>query len=253
METSPKSTQTLLGGSRPGKDGPARPRFPPADLQTSFHSPELSLAEPLEALGPPSSQAFLSFSTASMAGGGLPAGEDPGALLANSHGAAQAPGNPLTAAEAADSSFLSHSFLTVAPGPSGHHSPVLQGPGLALPGQPPLPEKKRTSEGDRSFGSVSPSSSGFSSPHSGSTMSIPFPNIIPDFSKAAEGAVPSPGRCISMGRGPILVLKPALGQGSTLGLWLGLPSEHQCYYWAERLERRIHGLHGGFSISLQQT
>ncbi|XDA75764.1 hypothetical protein R6Z07F_005929 [Ovis aries] len=192
VETSPKSTQTLLGGSRPGKDGPARPRFPPADLQTSFHSPELSLAEPLEALGPPSSQAFLSFSTASMAGGGLPAGEDPGALLANSHGAAQAPGNPLTAAEAADSSFLSHSFLTVAPGPSGHHSPVLQGPGLALPGQPPLPEKKRTSEGDRSFGSVSPSSSGFSSPHSGSTMSIPFPNIIPDFSKAAEGAVPSP-------------------------------------------------------------
>ncbi|XP_061270380.1 tensin-3 isoform X6 [Bos javanicus] len=192
VETSPKSTLTLLGGSRPGKDGPARPHFPPADLQTSFHGPELSLAEPPEALGPPSNQAFLSFSTAPMAGGGLPAGEDPGALLANSHGAAQAPGNPLTAAEAADNSFLSHSFLTVAPGHSGHHSPVLQGPGLALPGQPPLPEKKRTSEGDRSFGSVSPSSSGFSSPHSGSTMSIPFPNIIPDFSKAAEGAAPSP-------------------------------------------------------------
>ncbi|XP_044802705.2 tensin-3 isoform X4 [Bubalus bubalis] len=192
VETSPKSTLTLLGGSRPGKDGPARPHFPPADLQTSFHSPELSLTEPPEALGPPSSQAFLSFSTAPMVGGGLPAGEDPGALLANSHGAAQAPGNPLTAAEAADNSFLSHSFLTVASGHSGHHSPVLQGPGLALPGQPPLPEKKRTSEGDRSFGSVSPSSSGFSSPHSGSTMSIPFPNIIPDFSKAAEGAAPSP-------------------------------------------------------------
>ncbi|XP_027395103.1 tensin-3 isoform X5 [Bos indicus x Bos taurus] len=192
VETSPKSTLTLLGGSRPGKDSPARPHFPPADLQTSFHGPELSLAEPPEALGPPSKQAFLSFSTAPMAGGGLPAGEDPGALLANSHGAAQAPGNPLTAAEAADNSFLSHSFLTVAPGHSGHHSPVLQGPGLALPGQPPLPEKKRTSEGDRSFGSVSPSSSGFSSPHSGSTMSIPFPNIIPDFSKAAEGAAPSP-------------------------------------------------------------
>ncbi|XP_024846872.2 tensin-3 isoform X6 [Bos taurus] len=192
VETSPKSTLTLLGGSRPGKDSPARPHFPPADLQTSFHGPELSLAEPPEALGPPSNQAFLSFSTAPMAGGGLPAGEDPGALLANSHGAAQAPGNPLTAAEAADNSFLSHSFLTVAPGHSGHHSPVLQGPGLALPGQPPLPEKKRTSEGDRSFGSVSPSSSGFSSPHSGSTMSIPFPNIIPDFSKAAEGAAPSP-------------------------------------------------------------
>ncbi|NXJ99543.1 TENS3 protein, partial [Corythaixoides concolor] len=49
--------------------------------------------------------------------------------------------------------------------------------------QPPLPEKKRSSEGDRSFASVSPSSSGFSSPHSGSTISIPFPNILPDFSK----------------------------------------------------------------------
>ncbi|NXG54855.1 TENS3 protein, partial [Hemiprocne comata] len=49
--------------------------------------------------------------------------------------------------------------------------------------QPPLPEKKRTSEGDRSFASISPSSSGFSSPHSGSTISIPFPNVLPDFSK----------------------------------------------------------------------
>ncbi|KAJ8778744.1 hypothetical protein J1605_013421 [Eschrichtius robustus] len=191
VETSPKSTLTLLGSSRPGKDGPGRPRFPPAELQTSFHGHELSLAEPPEALGPPGSQAFLSFGSAPE-GGGLPPGEDPGALLANSHGASQAPGTPRTAAEAADSGFLSHSFLTVAPGQSSHHSPVLQGPGLSLPGQPPLPEKKRASEGDRSFGSVSPSSSGFSSPHSGSTMSIPFPNILPDFSKAAEEAAPSP-------------------------------------------------------------
>ncbi|NXN50917.1 TENS3 protein, partial [Rynchops niger] len=52
-----------------------------------------------------------------------------------------------------------------------------------LHAQPPLPEKKRSSEGDRSFASVSPSSSGFSSPHSGSTISIPFPNVLPDFSK----------------------------------------------------------------------
>ncbi|XP_059790277.1 tensin-3 isoform X1 [Balaenoptera ricei] len=191
VETSPKSTLTLLGSSRPGKDGPGRPRFPPAELQTSFHGPELSLAEPPEALGPPGNQAFLSFGSAPE-GGGLPPGEDPGALLANSHGTSQAPGTPRTAAEAADSGFLSHSFLTVAPGQSSHHSPVVQGPGLSLPGQPPLPEKKRASEGDRSFGSVSPSSSGFSSPHSGSTMSIPFPNILPDFSKAAEGAAPSP-------------------------------------------------------------
>uniref|UniRef100_A0A8D1AXW0 Tensin 3 n=1 Tax=Sus scrofa TaxID=9823 RepID=A0A8D1AXW0_PIG len=204
VESSPKSTLALLGGSRPagsllgasefsgpGKDGPGWPPFPPAELQTSFHGHELSLVEPPEALGPPSSQAFLSFSTAP-SGGGLAPREDSGALLANSHGASPAPGPPRTAAEATDNGFLSHNFLTVAPGHSGHHSPVLQGPGMTLPGQPPLPEKKRASEGDRSFGSVSPSSSGFSSPHSGSTMSIPFPNVLPDFSKAAEAAAPSP-------------------------------------------------------------
>ncbi|NWS27977.1 TENS3 protein, partial [Polioptila caerulea] len=58
-----------------------------------------------------------------------------------------------------------------------------------LHAQPSLPEKKRSSEGERSFASVSPSSSGFSSPHSGSTISIPFPNVLPDFSKMLS---PSP-------------------------------------------------------------
>ncbi|KFV86249.1 Tensin-3 [Struthio camelus australis] len=62
-------------------------------------------------------------------------------------------------------------------------SVVQQHHGGNLHSQPPLPEKKRSSEGDRSFASVSPSSSGFSSPHSGSTISIPFPNVLPDFSK----------------------------------------------------------------------
>ncbi|NXA12264.1 TENS3 protein, partial [Sapayoa aenigma] len=52
-----------------------------------------------------------------------------------------------------------------------------------LHAQPPLPEKKRSSEGERSFASVLPTSSGFSSPHSGSTISIPFPNVLPDFSE----------------------------------------------------------------------
>ncbi|NXD28239.1 TENS3 protein, partial [Spelaeornis formosus] len=61
-----------------------------------------------------------------------------------------------------------------------------------LHAQPPLPEKKRSSEGERSFGSVSPSSSGFSSPHSGSTISIPFPNVLPDFSKMLSTS-PVPG------------------------------------------------------------
>ncbi|XP_035958598.2 tensin-3 isoform X2 [Halichoerus grypus] len=202
VESSPKATLALLGSSRPagsllgsgefpspGPDGPGRPHLPPAELQASFHNHELSLAEPPEALGPPSGQAFLSFGTAPV-GSGLPPGEDPGALLAHSHGAPQAPGTPRTTA-VADNGFLSHGFL-MTPGHGGHHSPVLPGQGLTLPGQPPLPEKKRASEGDRSLGSASPSSSGFSSPHSGSTMSIPFPNVLPDFPKPLEAAAPSP-------------------------------------------------------------
>ncbi|XP_036072219.1 tensin-3 isoform X3 [Oryzias melastigma] len=49
--------------------------------------------------------------------------------------------------------------------------------------QPPLlPEKKRASDGDHSLGTASPALSGFSSPHSGSSLSIPFPNILPDLS-----------------------------------------------------------------------
>ncbi|XP_051943774.1 tensin-3-like [Hippocampus zosterae] len=48
--------------------------------------------------------------------------------------------------------------------------------------QPPhLPEKKRVSDGERG-GRASPALSGFSSPHSGSSLSIPFPNVLPDMS-----------------------------------------------------------------------
>ncbi|XP_032100153.1 tensin-3 isoform X3 [Sapajus apella] len=203
VESSPKPAVSLLGSCRPtgsplnaefsgvSKDSPVLPCFQPAELQASFHSHELSLAEPPASLAPPSSQAFLGFSTAQV-GSGLPPEEDLGALLANSHGASPAPGIPLTATGAADNGFLSHNFLTVAPGHSGRYSPGLQGQSATLPGQPPLPEKKRASEGDRSLGSVSPSSSGFSSPHSGSTISIPFPNVLPDFSKTSEAASPLP-------------------------------------------------------------
>ncbi|NXP52428.1 TENS3 protein, partial [Heliornis fulica] len=70
--------------------------------------------------------------------------------------------------------------------PSFQHcftSSCTQHHGGNLHSQPPLPEKKRSSEGDHSFASLSPSSSGFSSPNSGSTISIPFPNVLPDFSK----------------------------------------------------------------------
>ncbi|XP_054350681.1 tensin-3 isoform X5 [Pongo pygmaeus] len=203
VESSPKPTVSLLGSGRPTgsplsaefsgtrKDSPVLSCFPPSELQAPFHSHELSLAEPPDSLAPPSSQAFLGFGTTPV-GSGLPPEEDLGALLANSRGASPTPSIPLTATGAADNGFLSHNFLTVAPAHSSHHSLGLQGQGVTLPGQPPLPEKKRASEGDRSLGSVCASSSGFSSPHSGSTISIPFPNVLPDFSKASEAASPLP-------------------------------------------------------------
>ncbi|KAG2458389.1 DESP protein, partial [Polypterus senegalus] len=68
------------------------------------------------------------------------------------------------------------------------HSPSLRHATMNILSQPPLPEKKRISEGERSFCSISPSSSGFSSPHSGSTMSIPFPSVLPDFSKVLSSS-----------------------------------------------------------------
>ncbi|XP_069548157.1 tensin-3-like isoform X1 [Brachyistius frenatus] len=54
--------------------------------------------------------------------------------------------------------------------------------------QPPLlPEKKRASDGEHSLGTTSPALSGFSSPHSGSSLSIPFPNVLPDLSAQIAG------------------------------------------------------------------
>ncbi|XP_075414249.1 tensin-3 isoform X2 [Tenrec ecaudatus] len=205
LETSPKPMLSTLGSSRPAggllgtsefsglmKDSPVLSHFQPSELQGSFSSHELPLAEPspetLAAQGGPN---FLNFSRVAV-GSSLPPGETPGTLLANSHGASPTPSAPLPTAGIIDNGFLPHHFLAVAPGHSGQHSPILQGQGMPLPGQPPLPEKKRASEGDHSFGSASPSSSGFSSPHSGSTISIPFPNVLPDFSKASEAAPPLP-------------------------------------------------------------
>ncbi|XP_078394743.1 tensin-3 isoform X2 [Cetorhinus maximus] len=66
---------------------------------------------------------------------------------------------------------------------------TLMNDALSLNVHPPLPEKKRISEGDHSFTSISPASSGFSSPHSGSTISIPFPSVLPDFSKVVNTSV----------------------------------------------------------------
>ncbi|XP_006876565.1 PREDICTED: tensin-3-like [Chrysochloris asiatica] len=205
LETSPNSRLSMLGSSLPAggligpsefscpmKDSSVLPHFPTSELQGSFNSHQLSQRElPSEILVTQSGPAFLSFSGTAM-GSSLPSGETPGSLLAHSQGASPAPGAPLSTAVVSDNNFLPHHFLTAVPEHVGQHSSALQGPGLTLPLQPPLPEKKRASEGDRSFGSISPSSSGFSSPHSGSTISIPFPNILPDFSKASETGSPLP-------------------------------------------------------------
>ncbi|XP_063090457.1 tensin-3 isoform X2 [Cavia porcellus] len=206
LESSPKSTLALRGGSRPsgsphgacefsgpGKDASGTPCFPGPDLQANFHGHELSLTEPPGTLSAPgTSQAFLTFSPAAPVASGLAPSEDPGSLLPSAHTAPPGPGGALTEPAAATHSFLSHNFLAMVPGHSGRHSPGLQAHGPTLPGQPPLPEKKRASEGDRSLGSVSPSSSGFSSPHSGSTISIPFPSVLPDFSRPPEKVSPLP-------------------------------------------------------------
>ncbi|KAM5273637.1 tensin-3 [Ctenodactylus gundi] len=183
VESSPRSTLSPCGSDQasasplsahsfssvPSKDpGLSHFQCPSPELQASFPGHEL-----------------LGFGATAPTGTGLLPVPDPGTLLGNSHG--------VPPAGATNNGFLSHSsFLTAVPGHSGRHSPGLQGHGGTLPGQPPLPEKKRASEGDRSLGSVSPSSSGFSSPHSGSTVSIPFPSVLPDFSRPPEAASPSP-------------------------------------------------------------
>lgn len=60
--------------------------------------------------------------------------------------------------------------------------------------QPPLPEKMRTLDCERALGSVSPAPSGFSSPHSGSSLSIPFPNSLPELQARTSSVSPLPGK-----------------------------------------------------------
>lgn len=71
--------------------------------------------------------------------------------------------------------------------------------------QPPLlPEKKRASDGEHSLGTASPALSGFSSPHSGSSLSIPFPNVLPDLSAQMPGtASPLPGKQTPLPKKPM--------------------------------------------------
>ncbi|KAI5104692.1 tensin-3 [Silurus meridionalis] len=66
------------------------------------------------------------------------------------------------------------------------------------PQQPPLPEKMRASNDcERSLGSSSPAPSGFSSPHSGSSLSIPFPNSLPELQARSSSVSPLPDVLVS--------------------------------------------------------
>ncbi|XP_027032839.2 tensin-3 isoform X1 [Tachysurus fulvidraco] len=65
------------------------------------------------------------------------------------------------------------------------------------PQQPPLPEKMHLLDCDRSIGSVSPAPSGFSSPHSGSSLSIPFPNSLPELQARSNSISPLPDVLVS--------------------------------------------------------
>ncbi|KAK3546363.1 hypothetical protein QTP70_025771 [Hemibagrus guttatus] len=65
------------------------------------------------------------------------------------------------------------------------------------PQQPPLPEKMHPPDCERSLGSVSPAPSGFSSPHSGSSLSIPFPSSLPELQTRSNSISPLPDVLVS--------------------------------------------------------
>ncbi|KQK80839.1 tensin-3 [Amazona aestiva] len=198
LESSPKASPSLqlsMGNSRPSGGYLVPSEFSNAvqdvSLLSHFQSPglqvvtlsslESSPAEPQEEPAVSSSaRAYLSYSGGSR-GSSSPQEEKQAAFIANTSMSPKAVSSSVANAE--DNGVLTQNFITVASGLNSQNSAVQQHHAVNLHAQPPLPEKKRSSEGDRSFASVSPSSSGFSSPHSGSTISIPFPNVLPDFSK----------------------------------------------------------------------
>ncbi|XP_044309547.1 tensin-3 isoform X3 [Varanus komodoensis] len=162
----------------PVQDGSNMPHFQTKGLQVESLNGEEN-SSPGRQQDPSAStevRAFLSYGRAS-ANSSPSLGEKQPAFVANTNGSSKTMTSPM------DSGFLTHNLLASPSGLNSQNSPNQQNSGMNMHPQPPLPEKKRTSEGERSFGSISPSSSGFSSPHSGSTISIPFPNILPDFSK----------------------------------------------------------------------
>ncbi|XP_064025998.1 tensin-3 isoform X2 [Pogoniulus pusillus] len=164
------------------QDGSLLTRFQTPGLQVvTLNSLESSPAEPQQEPAVSSSaRSYLSYAGGSRSNSS-PREEKQAAFTANAGVSPKTVSSAVASAE--DNGSLTQNFLTVASGHSSQNSLAQQQHGGKLQAQPPLPEKKRSSEGDRSFASVSPSSSGFSSPHSGSTISIPFPNVLPDFSK----------------------------------------------------------------------
>ncbi|XP_059584543.1 tensin-3 isoform X5 [Alligator mississippiensis] len=156
--------------------------FPSPGLQViSLSSQETSSSEQQqEPSAKTSARTYLNYGGVSV--GSSPSLEEKQAtFMVKSNSSPKTMSSPLASEE--DNGFLEHNFLTMTTGHNSQNSTTQQKHGMNLHPQPPLPEKKRSSEGERSFGSISPSSSGFSSPHSGSTISIPFPNVLPDFSK----------------------------------------------------------------------
>lgn len=202
--------------SAPVQDGSFLSHFQTKGLQAgSLNSQENSSAEQQPEAGtPPSARALLS------SGNNQSMGEKQAALVVNANGSPKAMRSPVDGG----------SSPPIFPSASGHNSPHQQNPGMNLHPQPPLPEKKRTSEGERSFGSGSPSSSGFSSPNSGSTISIPFPNVLPDFSKVLN-TPPLPGRLLSF-------LFPHFLKRPYVLLCFGLPH----LFRGERLHRSSKGM-----------
>uniref|UniRef100_A0A672TSD6 Tensin 3 n=1 Tax=Strigops habroptila TaxID=2489341 RepID=A0A672TSD6_STRHB len=198
LESSPKASPSLqlsVGNNRPPGGYLVPSEFSNAvqdvSLLSHFQSPGLQVvtlnslenspAEPQEERAVSSSaRAYLSYSGGTR-GSSSPQEEKQAAFIANTSMSPKTVSSSVASAE--DNGVLTQNFITVASGLNSQNSAVQQHHAGNLHAQPPLPEKKRSSEGDRSFASVSPSSSGFSSPHSGSTISIPFPNVLPDFSK----------------------------------------------------------------------
>lgn len=89
------------------------------------------------------------------------------------------------------------------------------------PQQPPLPEKLRTLDCERPLGSVSPAPSGFSSPHSGSSLSIPFPNSLPELHARSSSVSPLPGKIPQFSHdAPVLRMSWGLNQLSSWRFWM---------------------------------